>query len=646
MCGIAGFINLQRYHQNESELAARLKKMTNAIAHRGPDGEGFFLDAKQGIGLGHRRLAILDLSDAGKQPMTYEDSGVWICLNGEIYNYLELRDELRTKGYRFRTSTDTEVVLAAFLEWDLEAFNRFNGMWSLVLADSRKRRAIACVDRFGVKPLFFRRRGAEFEFASEQKAFWALDDGADSINWDLTGVSTALVSPGTLEASGRTLFDGIESLQGGQFIEIAGESFKKSRWWSTGDHLQTVPHDLKQQAEQFKELFFDACKLRLRSDVPIGTALSGGLDSSAVAAVLGQIRRSSSGVSTSIAHPHKAFIHEFKGTVLDESRYAKIVTDEVGLEPVLISANEAEVIQHLDEMILGFESIYHGLADAPGRVYQAQRAHGCYVSLDGHGADEMLGGYHNYTYGALRQAFPNLKKVNSYITQLKEQSGAFFSWRSIAVGLLSGVLPPLRPTAASFAVRKLAHPVLAALTPPSGKDAFYSLPPITAPPGFDIVNQALYEDFHQKLLPRILKNFDLSSMAHGVEVRMPFMDYRLVSYVFSLPSESKIGQGYTKLVLREALKGILPDEISRRKLKLGFNSPLLEWLPKGLSPWVENTLTHSAPFDVLIDRSKLLTFYKQRVLTGRFSWSDATRFWSMVSAVRLSQLLETKVLVG
>lgn len=638
MCGIAGFFNAPNYNRRD------LEEMTAAIRHRGPDGDGHFYLSEQGLGLGHRRLSILDLTTDGAQPMTYEDSGVWIVFNGEIYNYLELRRELESIGYRFKTRTDSEVLLAAFLEWDLAALDRFNGMWAVAVADTRKRRFILAVDRFGVKPIFYRCEKNAVAFASEQKAFWALAD-RHPMHWDLAGLRTALVSPGALESSGKTIFENVESLQGGQFLEITPQSFRKARWWSTGDHLVEVPASLKAQAEQFKELFFDSCRLRLRSDVPIGTSLSGGLDSSAVAAVIGKLRNEG-GVSTrGVALPHKAFIHEFKGTVLDESNYAKIVTDQVGLEPVIISANADDVAAGLDDGILGFESIYPGMLDSAARVYKTQREHGCFVSLDGHGADEMLGGYHNYTYAALRQAFPHPLKVNSYLDQLKEQSGAFFSWRSLAVGLLGGMVPSSAGGSGAFLLKRIAHPVLSALRQTPLMGGFYSPQELVVPKHFDLVNRALYEDFHQKLLPRILRNFDLTSMAHGIEVRMPFMDYRLVTYAFSLPSESKIGNGYTKLIMREALDGVLPEQIRHRKLKLGFNSPLLEWLPGILRPWIENTLTQNSTCDVLIDRSKLLNYYRQHILSGRFSWNDATRFWAFVSAVRLGQLLASRVTV-
>jgi len=636
MCGIAGFFNC-RVDFTEHDLDT----MTRALAHRGPDGQGIRFLPKQRLGLGHRRLAIVDLSEAANQPMEYFDSGLSIIFNGEIYNFIELRQQLEALGHRFRTHGDTEVVLAAFQEWGKKAFQRFNGMFALAIYNAKTTTLTLCVDRFGIKPLYYYRQEQGVLFASEQKAFFPLASKI-GLRWDDRGVLTALCTLGTLEASGKTVFSGLESLKPGHFIEVSPSGIKLERWWNTADNLEEVG-TYEQQKERFREIFYDACRIRLRTDVPIATSLSGGLDSSAVVGTIKQIRDEKASSNSNLTFPFKTFIHRFPQTDQDESIYAEEVVRRTGLEAVFVEAKSHEIADQIDHMLWHFESIYPGMPDSAWRIYAAQRAHGIPVSLDGHGADEMLGGYQQYYFYRLLEALPNPFAVWNAVEQIQELMGPYFSTKALLSGIIRSGIPADDTSSLILLLKRMSDPVLKTLKVELNNSSIYSAPKVQSPKNFDLLNQVLYKDFHSRVLPRILKNFDLTSMANGIEVRMPFMDYRLVQFSFSLPSSSKIGGGYTKRILRDALSNELPEMIRTRKLKLGFNSPLLEWSTTSLRPWIESTLAQNSGFDHLIDRKKLLKYYRTQVLTNRVEWRHIVRFWAFVSAIRWSQLYQSSV---
>lgn len=630
MCGIAG------YHRVPALQRAGLKGMADAIRHRGPDGEGLWTHPGTHTGLGHRRLAILDLSADADQPFRRPEQERWIVFNGEIYNFLELRKELEGKGYAFRTRTDTEVVLAAYDAWGERCFDRFNGMWALAIFDAAKGRLLLSRDRFGIKPLYYSRQpGNGVIFASELKSFLALK-GAIPVELDRRGWATALISPGSLEAANHTLLEGVKSLGAGELLTVEGDQWAVKPWWNTADHLSDPPQGLEAQAERFRELFFDACRLRLRSDVPVATSLSGGLDSSSIVSVVASMGRTP-GFDDYKNLQYKTFAHEFPGSPLDERKYVEAVARKYGIDPVWVRADASALPALMDRLILQFESVYPGIPDSPWRLYKAQRDHGITVTLDGHGADEYLGGYHDYTYAALVDGLAKPWGLPGLVKQIRAQTGAFFSWSDALKKMVRTAADRGGDHALMRSLRRLSSPAYRTLSP-RVLDETYEYEPLPIPHSFDAVNRGLYADFHQRVLPRILKNFDLMSMAHGVEVRMPFMDYRLVTFGFSLPSSSKIGRGVTKLVLREAMKDLLPEEILNRKLKIGFNSPFRELMGGPLRPWIEETLSRPSPMDEFISRKTLAETYRKTMVNPGAPWSAYGQLWKLISATRLSQL--------
>ena len=636
MCGIAGY-----YHHPHWENA-KLAAMVGAIRHRGPDGDGFYFHPQRGVGLGHARLSILDLSPMGRQPMTIPGSGCWIVYNGEIYNFIELRRELSQKKYRFRSDTDTEVLLSAWLEWGEDAFSRFNGMWALAIYDETADSLILCRDRYGVKPLYYHLDGGRLAFGSEYKAFLPVMD-ALGVDWDPRGLRTALADPFRLESSGCSLFEGISNLPPGHLLRIQGESCTVRRWWDTREHVRPTPPDLASQAEEFKALFESSCSLRMRSDVPVGTSLSGGLDSSSVAVVMASLSAGAEGQERWPEDRRKTFVHSFPGTPLDETEYAEAASAAAGVQPICVVADPRDLADRLDETLYALEGIYIGMPDSAWRIYRAQRAHGVIVSLDGHGADEMLGGY-DWHVNALLRDTPLCSR--SFWRLLRHRS-------DMLCGLTSGrqessiaKYAHMAASAAALAAKKALNtqqPLLPPATYLSGDALSIEMyPPTETEAGKGFFEHTVYNDFHHRILPRILRNFDLMSMAHGVEIRMPFLDYRLVNFCFSLPVHSKVKDGYTKVILREAMKGLLPDRVRLRRQKVGFNSPLLNWLPGLLRPWVEDCLNDPGMDFPLIDRKKLRRFYADKGLTNRWNWWEGMAFWKHLSALKLIRILNDK----
>ena len=398
----------------------RFDAFVDSLAHRGPDGRGTWFDANETLGLGHRRLAILDPRPVSDQPMADSHGRYVVVFNGEIYNFIELRDELSGLGHTFHTDCDTEVLLAAYRQWGEECQFRFNGMWAFAIWDAKERSLFLSRDRFGVKPLHYFWDGKVFAFASEMKAFlkmqgycYRLDEGA---------LAQALADYTALEGTERCLFLGVSRLIGGHNLRISRQGAPiVRRWWRTLDHLPEIPARHEERVEQFRSLLIDATSLRLRSDVTLGTALSGGLDSSSILACGFEADRQ----NRSLRRPaswRTALIADFEGTSQDETRHAVAMSEHVGAQSRIVKIDPREAMDHLDDIVFSLEEIYDILA-ALWLTYRAMRKEGIVVSMDGHGGDELLAGYHHYPeiafrdairHGALMQA-RNLSKIHRHM---------------------------------------------------------------------------------------------------------------------------------------------------------------------------------------------------------------------------------------
>lgn len=604
MCGIFGHIGAI-----PKELASYC---TNTLAHRGPDGSGIW--QQEGITLGHRRLAILDLSEQGKQPMSYADGRYWITYNGEIYNFLELRDELRKLGHSFRSDSDTEVVLAAFQEWGEACTDKFNGMWAFGIWDSRDRRLFLSRDRFGKKPLFYAFLPTGFAFASEMKALFPLLDEVRP-NVELVKNTKKIFQ---YEATEECVIQGIKRFPAGHSGWLQDGELSLHRYWCTLDNLVDVPESYEEQVEQFRELFIDACRLRMRSDVPIGTALSGGLDSSATISAISHISRNQQGVRLSSDWQH-AFVAAFPGTPLDETKYAKMVTDHLGIEATFLEIDPLKAIGHLDDYFYLFEDLYITSPIPFMLTYGAMKNHGVKVSLDGHGADECFGGYRFDIIEAISDAGFNIPQIRMILDTYYNS----FSTESLKH---NQKLPSKLQFWARHQIKKIARKLL------NKKNTFSKDSTHPRYKQLDHLTRQLYIHTHENILPTILRNYDRYSMANGVEIRMPFMDHRLVSFAFSLPWTSKIRKGFSKAIIRDAVADLMPKEVAYRKSKIGFNSPIVDWMQGPLKQFFLDTI-HSQSFKSsnLIDPKAVAGKINSVIGDSRALFSDGEKAWTMLS---------------
>lgn len=591
MCGISGLWNYRTRDVCEPEFRA----FAESLAHRGPDGSGMMHFPQDRLWLGHRRLSILDISDRGRQPMSYADGRYWLTFNGEIYNFIELRETLRERGYRFTSETDSEIILAAYAEWGPACQLRFNGMWAFAIWDEVEKRLFLSRDRFAVKPLYYADVRGSFSFASELKAFLRLGwcDGS----FDQSVVADSIRDPSGHAGVEETLLPRVKRLLGGHCVTVSNGQVLVERWWNTLEHLPAVPGDLASQTERFRELFLDACRLRLRSDVPIATSLSGGLDSSAVACSVAELGRHN-------AFDHvpddwqRAFVACFPGTSLDEQQHATEVVKATGMRPHYYQVDPHSVLQQLDTIIYDLETIFNNPLIGAWAIYREMRQNGIRVSLDGHGSDELLGGYHMFVDTAIDELCGPAFKLGRYLDLRRVSAGLVAATDIAGSGAHVGrrrVTQDLRAAARRVAASLgVLEPIRAALKRKSLIDTI--LPPLPRSNPSDWgdkqgplktrLSRELFTWFHAGLLPTFVNCIDRASMAHGIEVRMPFLDWRLVTYCFALPDDSKIGGGYTKRILRLAMQDLMPEPIRLRTAKIHFSSPIGDWSRGPLKAWL------------------------------------------------------------
>lgn len=665
VCGITGIWN----RDNFSPVSySELTHFNRILAHRGPDGEGYYDDSSVGLGFGHRRLAILDRSEAGTQPMAYANGRYWITFNGEIYNFIELRRELEQFGYAFRTDSDTEVVLAAFDRWGADCQTRFNGMWAFAIWDTHfaiwdthEKRLFLSRDRFGVKPLlYYVSPSGRFAFASELKAFAGLDDFPLDANWN--AMNTVLRHSFQLESTVETLYKDVSRLLPGHCMWVTPQAITISRWWNTLDHLVETPKTFDDQVAHFTALFTDACRIRLRSDVPVSTTLSGGMDSSSVAGclfkLLNNLNSSDYGHERIASEAQRVFIASFPGTPIDETEYAMDVARFIQADPIVDAITGDQVEHQLMEMLYDFEEIYGGFGYPAWALYRTLRQHNSVVSIDGHGGDELLGGYPHYTdyalslpkqglFGAMVKT-ADLVKTRIGLYSPKSQTPIPNAWQMGIENFFTTAtaMQRFKPFYQQHISPRLSPPTVssAGITPPfnladwlkddtllpSGIQAVQE----AASAGLQPISALLYRDFHAGILPNILRNFDRASMAHGVEIRAPFMDWRLVTYCFSLPDDTKIKNGYTKAILREGTRGLIPESIRLRTDKIGFNSPLPEWYATRLRPWLHDVIDHSDFQDHPLWDGKAVrqAVHRQEASGTPWQWNDALTMWLLLNS--------------
>jgi asparagine synthase (glutamine-hydrolysing) len=599
MCGIAGIVNLRGKPVEPEQISRLLDRM----AHRGPDGARTWFNAERSVALGHRRLAIIDPGASGNQPMATADGRYVITYNGEIYNFLELRRELEAQGAVFRTESDTEVILAAWQAWQEDMLPRFNGMWALAIFDTQTRHLFLARDRFGIKPLLYAMSPERLVFASEQRAI--VQSGLITASVDIGVARRLLIDAFGIEGSERTLCNEISRLQGGHSMWLRDGKLSVRRWWCTLDHLPALPRTEDERVERFRELFQDAVALRMRSDVPIGTCLSGGFDSSAVICAMSAHQQAGMGPRDNAAWRH-AFVATFPGASNDERPMAEEAAAWANVDPTFIEIGPNDALLDLDRILGDTDDVYIGLPTAVWLTYRELSLHKVRVSLDGHGADELMGAYRQEGGSA---AF----RIRNALAGLSSNS----QWAGRGVDLLRAMM--IRRQGQYF-LRGGLFEMPAPLALVGDGDVL--------PDDWGSLNKRLYRMFHATVLPTILRNFDRISMAHGIEVRMPFMDWRLVTYTMALPEASKSSNGYTKWVARKAMADLMPESIRMARRKVGFNSPMPEWLNGPLAGWTAALLQQKvAAFSELVDEAALSNAVNRLTVAKSWDWESVGRIW-------------------
>jgi len=549
MCGIAG-----QYCYNggvpDTELLARMSAL---LAHRGPDGEG--AEVRGTMGMVYRRLAIIDLSPDGLQPMTNEDSTLWLVFNGEIYNFIELREELIAKGHRFHSHSDSEVILHAYEEWGTRCLQRFNGMWSFALWDEREQHLFCARDRFGIKPFYYTECKGSFLFASEIKALLAHPDAGKHPDDEMLGTFLAW---GVQDHTHRTMFENVLQLSPAHAMIITREGAQPPyQYWdvTVNAELQSQVPD-EEIASRFLSHLREATRIHLRSDVAIGTCLSGGIDSSTLSVLINSLI--SEEAPSSVGSRQKTFSVVFSDKRFDESHFIDEVIAGSGIDAHRTEPDPAMLREDIDRLIwvqdepFGSLSIY-----AQFCVMRLARGN-VKVVLDGQGADELLGGYLAYQVSYIR----NLSRTGHLGKALMEFSGFLRYHREFFRSALTQLM-----------VRRKRRDLLT-----------FSVPPVDRYAG-DLAHVLRYELVSTNL-PALLHYEDRNSMAFSIESRVPYLDFRLVEYIASLPLDQKIRHGLTKVALRNAVKGLLPESIRCRRDKMGFVTPEEVWMREDLRPFV------------------------------------------------------------
>ena len=542
MCGIAGIVG------GGPPDTGVLEHMASIMAHRGPDGQRTWSDEL--AGLAFRRLAIIDLDERSMQPLHL---GSWhLILNGEIYNYLELRAALARLGHVFVTEGDGEVLLHAWAEWREDTLARLDGMFAFAIWNDESRELVCACDRFGEKPLYWARDGERLVFASDVAAVLKARPDLGTPRSDALG---PYLGRGLMPPVEESFIEGIHRLPGAHLLRLAGGRVEVRPYWRPS--RVDVPSRYEDATDRLRELLLASIRLRLRADVPVGTSLSGGIDSSAVVAL-----------SATLAGDHRrhAFTARFPGFARDEWRYADDVARAAQVvEHHAVEPTAAGLLADLDALVafqqepVGSSSVY-----AQWCVMRAAREAGVTVLLDGQGADELLGGYPGANGWALRSAGP--LAVMRGLVSTRDRGDIF---RAIGSERTPSVVARRhrRTQVTPYAARDVSDAAAQVIPPPAHGDGLQG----------PLARELLRQSFHTSL-PQLLRYADRSSMAHSREVRLPFLSAELAEFCLSLPAGFLYRDGVRKAVLRDAVRGVVPTAVLERRDKIGFETPQAAWL--------------------------------------------------------------------
>ncbi len=555
MCGISILIN----KNNTAVTAADIKVMNDKVMHRGPDDEGYYYGT--GFAFGHRRLAIVDTSAAGHQPM--QKGADCIVFNGMLYNYIELRQELMQEGHIFHSGTDTEVILAAYQQWNTDAFRKFNGMWAFGIYDAGRQQIILCRDHFGIKPLYYTSGTQFFSAASEIKQFTALPGFKNVLNKTST---VQFLANGWLNYSDETFFRGVQALRPGHYLQynLAEQKSAVHEWYNLPKAVVPVKDDLETATGTVRTLFQSSVALRMRADVKVGSCLSGGIDSSAIVSTVHAAQGANGHFSTITSC--------YTDARYDEQPYSNQVSEQTGFRAIKVFPHLQQLFTagDLDTMLYHQDQPFSSASHySEFNVFRAAKENHITVMLDGQGSDEYLCGY------------PDFFAV--YIGQLLRTG----QWRTVIKAIRNG---GMNNSSAGLLAKELLkikwiYPIIKKAKKIMGRPAHgwmsREAKELLKNKGIVLATDSIRSFSLQQLMyssiPYQLHSEDRNSMLFAIESRLPFLDHRLVEYITGLPDQFKIRNGFSKYILRAALPE-LPPAVRWRKDKLGFAAPDKEWV--------------------------------------------------------------------
>jgi asparagine synthase (glutamine-hydrolysing) len=606
MCGIAGIISFKGYPDN-SRSTERVRNMCLLQKHRGPDDDALYSDSNASIGM--TRLAILDLRK-GLYPLSNENKNLHLFYNGEVYNYPELSSELAAEGHRFSSMTDGEVIVHGFEQWGPGCFTKLNGMWAFALWDSREQELILARDHFGIKPLYYYIDENLLAFSSEIRALLSLPLVRRVPNEK--SIYNYLVD-GRLDHTEETFYDGIWRLLPGYYATAKLDgSFEKFRYWEMPKVSEIADDDdMVEATKRLRGLFIDAVRIRLRSDVPVGTCLSGGLDSSSIVSVVTQLNEED---KKSVGRRLQGFSVCFPGYSVDESDFINTEVHATKAESHVVSPTALELWRDLTELVRTQEEPVGGASQYAGwRVMQIAKAHHVPVLLNGQGADEIFAGYSEY--------------LGFYIKDLLRRGKIKLAIKETFSSLdLTARMFPLLFTYH----RKLRNIIRHCLNPAFSAKLAKDLSIRRVNLGSSLP-QMLRGDVTRYVLPSLLRYEDRNSMHFSIEVRLPFLDPRLVEYVASLPLDFKIRDGWTKRIFREAMRGILPEEIRSRRGKIRFETPQRRWFVAELADKIEELLSTNMRASKYVERPEVLKLFRSARKQNKMSRLDAEFIWRCIN---------------
>jgi len=549
--------------------------MNRTQVHRGPDDGGEWRSETGEVGLASRRLAILDRSAAGHQPMLSFDGRQCIAYNGEIYNYVELRDELSTLGHSFRSHTDTEVILVAYAQWGDDCVQHFNGMFAFAIWDAPRQRLFAARDRFGEKPFFYAQPSGRFVFASEIKAL-LVDPGVPRRLDDI--VVARYLTLALVDCDERTFFRDVRRLPAAHTLTVDRDGrVSIARYWDLPIDDESAVKPRGAQTDAFRSLLTDAVRIRLRSDVAVGSSLSGGMDSSSIVCIMRSL------LGDQPAATQKTFSARYRGASIDEGRFIDEVAKRTGVEAHHVFIEGSHLVDDLDRFIWHQdEPVAHSSPFAQWKVAELARDANVTVMLDGQGADEIIGGYPSPTFG---YRYAELLR-GGHLVELARELVAFGRHHGNVTDALRYLGAAVLPASIRDAMRTRFLETSGLVAgganhPPAIRRARSSL----------LLRNALYQILTVTSLPGLLRYADRNSMAFSREARLPFLDHRLVEFAYKLPSDALVQDGTTKVILRQAMAGLVPDAVRQRTDKIGFATPERDWLVLPLRERIEEALS-------------------------------------------------------